>query len=471
MPREADEREETSDDLVGQTIGRYRITRLIGAGGMGRVYEAVVSSLGKSVAVKILSQDLAKNREASQRFEREARAASRVESPHIVDVFDTGTTDDGRPYLVMELLRGASMATTLERQGAFAPDEAVRLASQLLRGLERAHAAGVVHRDLKPDNVFLEDHHPDPAVAKILDFGVSKLTSDTGEITLTREGGVVGTPSYMSPEQAQGEKDIDGRTDLWSVGTILYQCIANKLPFPGSTYEQIIVRICSSQPVSLATLAPSCPPSLVAVVERCMERDRERRFQSASEVLEALGQASSVATPTSNPSELAPSGPRVPRARDSETIGSSSTIEAPEPQAPPKRDVRSLAIAAVLATLGLGGGWWALSSSARAPSSGAPTGAPTEASISTSPTPRATSETTVITPSSAAAASPPPPTASVVDSVSGPDGTSASPITKPSTTSRPHANTLAPRASTETPPTSASARTPGIAGDLPLQTH
>jgi serine/threonine protein kinase len=278
-----------ADELVGRTIGKYEIVSLLGRGGMGRVYEAVHSGIGKRVVVKTLHRPIASNRDAVARFHREAQAASAAESPHIVEIFDTGFAEDGSPFLVMELLRGESLAALLRRESSLSSEETTRIVLQVLRGLSRAHAAGIVHRDLKPDNIFLVDRYPDPSFAKILDFGISKIDRPTHHTTLTREGTVLGTPAYMSPEQAQGMLDVDLRTDLWAMGAILYECVTGCQPFAGATYEQIIVRICTMDPTPIRELVPDVAAPVEHAVQACLRRERDERPKSAAELLVLLG--------------------------------------------------------------------------------------------------------------------------------------------------------------------------------------
>src|SRR5262245_378918 len=236
-----------SETLVGKRIHKYEIVRVIGQGGMGTVYEALNTTINKRVAMKFVDAEVARNKDAAARFQREAEAASAVESAHIVEIFDSGTTDDGTPYIVMELLRGEDLGHRIKRCGRLDVKEALHITAQILRGLNRAHQAGIIHRDLKPDNIFLVDRDDDSSFAKILDFGISKVNRSaegTPVHTLTRQGTVLGTPFYMSPEQAQALSDIDDRTDLWSVGAILYECLSGRVPHNGATYEQVIVNIC-----------------------------------------------------------------------------------------------------------------------------------------------------------------------------------------------------------------------------------
>ncbi len=278
--------------VPGQVVGgKWRIVGPIGRGGMGAVYEGQNISIGKKVALKFIDAEFARQPEIASRFQREAEAASLVESAHIVHVFDSGITDDGIPYIVMELLRGEDLRARIRRLQRLPREEAAHVVSQTLRGLHRAHEAGIVHRDLKPDNIFLVDRDDDPLFAKIVDFGISKMTRRAGEVgsgTLTRQGVVLGTPFYMSPEQAQALPNLDLRTDLWAVGAILYECLAGRPPHGGDTYEQIIISICTTDPPDVRSFDPTIPTALANVVHKAMQRDRARRFQSAREMLDAL---------------------------------------------------------------------------------------------------------------------------------------------------------------------------------------
>jgi serine/threonine-protein kinase len=286
--------------LAGQVVGgKWRVGALIGRGGMGAVYEGTNTAIGKKVALKFIDAEFAGNVDITSRFQREAEAASLVESAHIVHIFDSGTTDAGVPYIVMELLRGEDLRARINRLGRIPKEEVVHIAAQTLRGLHRAHEAGIVHRDLKPDNIFLVDRDDDPLFAKIVDFGISKVTRRPGDPagtpgTLTRQGVVLGTPHYMSPEQAQAFADLDLRTDLWSLGAIVFECLGGKPPFSGDAYEQIIIAICTTDAPDIRNFDPSVPPALAHFVARALSRNRAARFQTAKEMLDAL-QATGVA--------------------------------------------------------------------------------------------------------------------------------------------------------------------------------
>jgi eukaryotic-like serine/threonine-protein kinase len=286
---------EPDDDLealVGRTVsGKYRIDRLIGRGGMGAVYQATHLGIGKRVALKFLDRHAARDADATTRFQREAEAASAVESAHIVHIFDSGKSEDELPFLVLELLQGEDLRTRLRREGRLELGPALRMVTQVLRGLSRAHQAGIVHRDLKPDNVFLCQRDDDPNFVKIVDFGISKLQRRATADTLTRRGTVLGTAFYMSPEQAQAFRDIDGRADLFSLGAILFESLAGRPPHVGTAYEAVLIDICTKDAPDLRLHAPQVPEAVAKVVARALERDREKRFQSAEEFYDALAAA------------------------------------------------------------------------------------------------------------------------------------------------------------------------------------
>ena len=291
MPSLEQDTESELVGLVGATVGgKYRVDRIIGRGGMGAVFQATNLAIGKRVALKFLDHEAAQNQEACQRFQREAEAAGMAESAHIVQIFDSGVTDGGLPFLVMELLTGEDLRARLRREGRLGVVAALRIVSQVLRALLRAHEAGIVHRDLKPDNVFLCARDDDPSFVKIVDFGISKVSLSRPADTLTRRGTVLGTAFYMSPEQAQSFADIDGRTDLFSVGAILFEMLTGKPPHVAPTYEAVLIAICTQDAADVRTLAPDVPISapVAALVRRALQREREQRFQSAREFLTAI---------------------------------------------------------------------------------------------------------------------------------------------------------------------------------------
>ena len=297
MPSLEEDTESELRALVGTTVaGKYRVDRLIGRGGMGAVFQATNLAIGKRVALKFLDHEAAANREASQRFQREAEAAGMAESAHIVQIFDSGVTDAGLPFLVMELLTGEDLRTRLRREQRLSVGSALRIVSQVLRALMRAHEAGIVHRDLKPDNVFLCARDDDPSFVKIVDFGISKVARVRMADTLTRRGTVLGTAFYMSPEQAQSFADIDGRTDLFSVGAILFEMLTGKPPHVARTYEAVLIAICTHDAPDVRASAPEVPEAVAQLIGRALKRERNERFQSAEEFLAAIAQVEASST-------------------------------------------------------------------------------------------------------------------------------------------------------------------------------
>jgi len=290
--------------MLGQIVdGKYEILRLVGEGGMGAVYEARQKTTGRRTAVKLISNDdVVRNEMLIARFEREAQAAAAVRSPHIVEISDAGhDAATGQPYMVMELLVGMNVHRLLKELGPLPPELAVRIAIQTCFGLEKAHAAGVVHRDIKPANLFMSESDGDERVVKLLDFGVAKFkmdqASEGGQDGLTRTGSVLGSPMFMSPEQARGLKTIDHRADIWSLGVVLYQLLSGKTPHSGiEGVGELIITICSEAPTPLSKRAPWISPKLERVVHGALQLAAGDRYQSATAMREAL--ASCLVEPT-----------------------------------------------------------------------------------------------------------------------------------------------------------------------------
>ncbi|MBI3204156.1 MAG: protein kinase [Myxococcales bacterium] len=272
-------------DVIG---GKFRIVRIIGDGGMGAVYEARHEVLGTRVALKFLHTELARRQGLATRFLQEARVSASIQSPHVTKVTDVEQTADGTPYLVMELLTGESLQQLLDRQRKLPKDQAIDFALQILSGLEAAHALGVVHRDLKPDNVFITPSTGGP-VCKLLDFGIAKLrqTNDEGQ-GLTRPGALMGTPEYMSPEQLYSANRVDHRADLYSIGVILFEMLAGERPAIGEDAAAIVGNVMAGKVKRLDELDKSLPAELVAVVHRGIHPDKVQRFQTAVEMRSAL---------------------------------------------------------------------------------------------------------------------------------------------------------------------------------------
>jgi serine/threonine protein kinase len=288
--------EKASEQRIVGTIvaGKYRVRRVIGSGSMGIVCEAEHLEIGKRLAIKVIDASLAGMSDIAMRFRQEARAASLVESQHIVQVFDVGADEKLGLYLVMEYLTGEDLSARIAREKRLSPDAAVRFAVQVARGLAKAHEAGVVHRDLKPANIFLADREDDEPLVKILDFGISKVIDASradSKLKLTRAGTVVGTPQYMSPEQAQG-LSVDEKTDVWALGLVLYEMLAGRPAYPElPTYEAFIIHLVSHPPDPLRKVAPWVPGALADVVHQAIEHDMAARIPSCIELARRLLEA------------------------------------------------------------------------------------------------------------------------------------------------------------------------------------
>lgn len=269
--------------------GKYRLTRLLGRGGMGSVWEGVHTTLGTRVAVKFIESEHLESTEARSRFENEARAAATLRSKHVVEVYDHGVAPDGRPFIVMEYLQGEPLDRRLERVGRLPAKDTARILQQVCRALGKAHAAGIVHRDLKPENIFLVWDDEDAAdVPKLVDFGIAKFTDPSGASSATRTGSVLGTPYYMSPEQARGLRSVDHRADLWSLGVIAYRCVVGRLPFMGEAVGDVLVNICTQRLALPSEFITDAPPGFDEFIQRALARDPAERFQSAQEFSDAL---------------------------------------------------------------------------------------------------------------------------------------------------------------------------------------
>jgi serine/threonine-protein kinase len=357
------------DHVIG---GKYRITELIGQGGMGTVFEAVHTGTGARVAIKlIVSNDI--KEEVFLRFQREARAAGTIDSHHIVKIFDMGTDDrSGSPYMVMERLFGEDLSQLMRRVGPLAPEAAVPIIAQAALGLGKAHEAGVVHRDIKPANIFLHDgSDAGEIVVKILDFGIAKVLMDAmqraEEGGLTRTGSMLGSPHYMSPEQAQGLRTIDRRSDIWSLGVVLYKMLTGQTPHAHlQTLGQVILAICSTPPRPVQELAPWVPPEVAMIVHRALQPDPGQRWQSAYEMyrvmepyLTAMPKLRRIdIVPLSSTQRARVAPPLAGTSRDGPTHGTQNgMVQSRDATAPSKSTgvVVALAAAGVMAAVGVAG--------------------------------------------------------------------------------------------------------------------
>lgn len=273
-------------DLVS---GKYRLLRPLGRGGMGSVWAARNELTDRDFAVKFLLPELAPNRDALHRFFLEARACGQIKHPAVVAVYDMGQAEDGAPYLVMELMEGEGLDHRLERSGIFRPGEAAAFVAFIARGLEEAHIRGLVHRDLKPGNIFFAIDDRGDVVPKVLDFGVSKATSLADpKFVRTNTGAVLGSPAYMSPEQARGDEDIDGRSDVWSLGVILYETLTGQTPYTGANYNALMVSILMDKHRPAIELNPAIGQELSDLVEAALEKNRDKRIRTARDLAERL---------------------------------------------------------------------------------------------------------------------------------------------------------------------------------------
>ena len=270
--------------------GKYRVVRLLGEGGMGAVFEGLNMRLGRPVAIKMMHAEIARDKQAVARFEREAQAAARIGSRHIVDVLDLGELASGDRYLVMEYLDGETLAARLKRAGTMGVPEAARFGVQLVEGLAKVHDAGIVHRDLKPPNVFLVPAEDGSDFVKILDFGVCKIQRSIARNgPSTGVGDVLGTLGYMAPEQLEhGPQAVDARADLYAVGVLLYRAVAGCLPYPARNLPEHLTALRERRTSPLVELVKGTDPRFSEIVERAIEWDRDARFQDARELLLAL---------------------------------------------------------------------------------------------------------------------------------------------------------------------------------------
>jgi serine/threonine-protein kinase len=274
--------------------GRYRVERVIGAGGMGVVVAARHLQLDDLVALKFLLPIALENDEAKKRFAREARAAVKIKSEHVARVSDVGTLENDSPYMVMEYLEGSDLAAVLRTRGALPVDEAVDFVLQACEAIAEAHSMGIIHRDLKPANLFVVRRPDGAASIKVLDFGISKMTNLLGtgsgpEASMTRTAATLGSPIYMSPEQLRSTRDVDARADIWSLGVILHELLTGSVPFQAETLPMLTLMIVHEPPASLRSVRPELPAELEAAVDRCLAKERDARYANVAELALALG--------------------------------------------------------------------------------------------------------------------------------------------------------------------------------------
>jgi serine/threonine-protein kinase len=355
--------------------GRYRLLHQLGKGGMGSVWAAEHLALHSSVAVKLLDDQIAGNPDAVERFQREAQAAATLRSAHVVQVLDYGV-DGTTPFLVMELLKGEDLASRLQRMGRIEPAPLVEIFQQVARAVGRAHAAGIVHRDLKPENVFLVDEG-DHEIVKVLDFGIAKSVALGFAPSATRTGVTMGTPYYMSPEQAEGKREVDHRTDLWALGVIASECLTGVRPFDGQTFGELLLNICA-RPAPVPSSVGAVPRHFDTWFAKATHRDPACRFATVNELVSTFadvvrGKAPAgmdaiplTTAPLDEPAPVAPA--RTPQRTPAATHANSSVTVDPEDA--PKIPTQSYGWLLVAALVGVGlvgaGGYWLFARTASA---------------------------------------------------------------------------------------------------------
>ena len=271
--------------------GKYRVEELIGSGGMGLVVAATHIELDQKVAIKMMNKEALSDPESRVRFAREARATVKLKSQHVARVHDVGTLDDGAPYLVMEYLDGSDLQTVIFEYGQLLPHEAVAYMLQACEAVAEAHGLGIVHRDLKPRNLFVTTGVDGSPLVKVLDFGISKFvrqTGDTVDLGLTKTQDVIGSPSYMAPEQLRAAKHATERSDIWSLGVILFETITGQLPWQAESVSELTAMVFRDPPRKMRDIVGEAPAGLEAIVEKCLEKDPEKRFANVEEFAHAL---------------------------------------------------------------------------------------------------------------------------------------------------------------------------------------
>ena len=393
---------------VGTIIrGKYRIEREIGVGGMGVVYEATNVRMNARVAIKMLLPEHLESSDIVARFEREARAAGQLQHRNAVRIIDVDVSESGLPYMVMELLHGHDLQIELYARKRLSPGDAVRWAVQACEAMSKAHERGIIHRDLKPSNLFLNEEADRTVQLKVLDFGISKVQTDDAHVTTTRAQ--MGTPLYMSPEQIRSAKLVDHRTDIWSLGVVLYELLVGEPPFTGSA-ASVGVAIVTDAPRSIRELAPDVPRELEAVVMKALAKDKDARFASMRALRDALAPFASTGPTT--PLAKAAS----PRMASNASLAMAATVAASvvtaSPPPPPRR--APLAATAIVVALVLLGGTvaWrvgAFGSSARAAGSATPSSTATALQSATTHVVLPAASTAPPTPSASTSAAKPVP--------------------------------------------------------------
>ncbi len=326
-PTHPSKRANAAPDISGEPgqliAGKYRLESILGSGAMGTVWKAEHTALGQAVAVKLISREYAVSKEARHRFRTEATAAAKLRSRFVVQVSDSGETDDDIPYLVMELMHGETLDQRLEREGALPLEDVVRITAQVARGLMHAHENGIVHRDLKPGNIYLARTMDDDTgvIAKVLDFGVAKLNVNDSTST-TRTGTVLGTPQFMSPEQVRGLKTVDHRSDLYSLGMVVFTMLTGRIAYDGDAFGDLLLAICTKDLPTVHDYAPHVPEAVDSWFQTACARELSDRFDNALELAEVLIEASGLKNELGGLSTIVAGGSTVLHVPASKDLGS-----------------------------------------------------------------------------------------------------------------------------------------------------
>jgi tRNA A-37 threonylcarbamoyl transferase component Bud32 len=279
---------------LGQAVGNYRVVALLGEGAMGAVYLAEHPVIERKAALKVIHPQHARNAEIVGRFVDEAAAINRVGHQHIVEVTDFGRTDAGDFYFIMEYLEGRSLADAIAQDGPFAPERALKIAGEIADALAASHGSGVIHRDLKPDNIYLVERDGDPDFVKVLDFGLAKLVHEHAPARhKTLRGAIMGTPFYMSPEQCDGRSALDARADVYSLGVVLFEMLTGQVPFAGDDFGEVLLQQMTAPPPAVRTLAPTVPEAIDRVLQQALAKRADDRFASMELFRAALAECSS----------------------------------------------------------------------------------------------------------------------------------------------------------------------------------
>ena len=433
---------------IGDVLaGKYRVDSVLGVGGMGVVVAATHVQLEQKVALKFLLPGALQSKEAVERFLREAKAAVRLKSEHVAKVTDVGTLESGAPYMVMEFLQGADLSRIVQ-ETPLAIDEAVSFILQACEAIAEAHSIGIVHRDIKPQNLFVTRRVDGRPLIKVLDFGISKSIDTQTGLSLTRTSSIMGSPLYMSPEQMRSTKSVDQRTDIWALGVVLYELITGRVPWEAEAVPELCLKVVQDEPEPPKSLKPTLSEGLQAVILKCLRKDPKERFQNVAELaaaLEPYGQPESRGSAERTALTLqVPSRPPMVSISAADTssrnpkVGTGGTAWGATQALPGEKSRRNLAIGAAAAFLLLAGGGIGIAK-ALSGSSGPPAAASSGAVATTAPTATTTAPSSTTT--TAATATAPPSTVATTTTTA---ATTARPPTTTTTTgtARPSTTTV-----------------------------